>query len=112
MKVTIFHQQPTNLLAYSLLEKHIVRYDHRRPSAWLQDVHHMLDEVELLISCLHREVVPARRLARSFCTKRWISHHNIVSLRCVRAFGQRIYVVDIGLNLMEIKIHQGKASGI
>src|SRR5206468_2264224 len=56
----------------------VIWYYHSRSSPRLENGQNVLEEIELLIGGRDGEVVPARRLIRSFCSEGRVGQHDVV----------------------------------
>ena len=68
VQVAILHEDFKNLSGLVLKEA-VVRENYGSPSSGFQNVHYVLDEVELFVARLYREVFPLRRLICALCAE-------------------------------------------
>ena len=92
-----------------LLEEDVVWQDHSRRAAGFQNRKDVLDEVELLVRGGDGEVVPARHLAAALGAEGRIGQDAVIA-PIAWAFGYRVAVVDVGLDAVEIQVHQSQAA--
>ena len=109
MQVTVLGEHPEHIPCL-VGKEDVVRHDDRSPSAWFQDGHDVLDEIELLVAGRDREVVPVRCLVCPFRPEWGIGHDNIEP-PAVRDFVDGIAEFDLRFKVVEIEVHQGKTAG-
>ncbi len=71
VQVAVLHEDFKNLSGLVLKEA-VVRQDDRSPSSGFEDVHDMLNEIELFVAGLNSEIFPLRRLICALCAEWWI----------------------------------------
>jgi len=85
-------------------EQAVVRHNDSSTPSGLQDRHHVLDEVELLVACRDREVVSGGCLIRTLRAKGRVGHHNVVTLTAWN-FVDRITKSNVRFQTMQIEVH-------
>ena len=88
----------------------IVGHDNGGATARIQDTHHVLNKVELFIAGRHGEIIPVWRLVGSFGAKGRIGHNAVTEVPPL-GFIDSISQIDVGLDAVEVKVHQGQSSG-
>ena len=82
MQVAVLHEDLEDL-AGLVLEQAVVGQHHGGPAAGLEDVHHVLDEVELLVAGLDGEVVALGRLVGALGAEGRVGQDAVVALAAV-----------------------------
>jgi len=70
----------------------------------------MLEEVELFVAGLDGEVIAVGGLVCAFGAERWIGEHDVVT-RTTVGFVNSVAEVDVRLDAVEEKVHQGEPAG-
>jgi len=109
VKPAVLHEDLEHL-ARLVLEKAVVGQDHCGPAAALEDVRHVLDEVELLVAGLDGEVVAHGRLVGPLRAEGRVGQDAVVQFVAV-GLVDGIAEVDRRLQAVQEKIHQREAPG-
>src|SRR5579862_8287562 len=96
-------------LASRVGEEDIVRNDNGRSAAWFERCHDVLNEVELLVARGDDEVVSVRCLVGASRAKGRVRKDDVKALP-TGCFVDRVAKADLGLDLVEVEIHERETS--
>ena len=82
----------------------VIRKNYRCPTAGSEDVHDMLDKVQLLVACFYGKVFTLRRLVCPFCAKGRIGKDAIILLFFERLING-VAKINLRLKPVEKEVH-------
>src|SRR5690606_6668911 len=107
MDVGVLHQNLEDLTGF-VCEQYVVGDNDGRSATGLENCQYVLEEVQLLIGCLDREVFTDRNLVSSTVAEWRVGEDDIESLT---AWGlvDRVAQCDVRLDLVQVQIHEGES---
>ena len=109
VEAAILHKDLKDL-ARLVFKEAVVRQDHGGTASGLQDVHDMLDKVELLVARLDGKVVTLRGLICALGPEGRVCEDTIIKLPAI-GFIDGIAEIDLRFQSVEEKVHEGKPPG-
>ena len=113
MQIAEIHQFPAHAGTVTGSKQHIIRQYHGAAglAVRLQATIDHLQEVQLLVGGLERNIISGRTLTALFRAKGRIGQNDMKIFQSLGALCERIPQCDIGIHIVQIGIHQCQAMG-